>query len=81
MRRWRADEAPGGRIKCSGQAADEARSADGIDAGADSVGSEERRATDQSVEIRLRAERTVIVSASLDCGLLSRLIGAVERAA
>ena len=37
--------------------------------------------TDQSVEIRLRAERTVIVSASLDCGLLSRLIGAVERAA
>jgi hypothetical protein len=35
---------------------------------------------DQNVEIRLRGERTVIVSTKLDCGLLSRLIGAVERA-
>ncbi len=36
--------------------------------------------TDQSVEIRLRGERTVIVSAGVDVGLLSRLIGAIERA-
>jgi hypothetical protein len=33
-----------------------------------------------SVEIRLRGERTVVVCAGVDCGLLSRLIGAVERA-